>query len=478
MNAKNKSRRLPIIFYLSFLGLFLFSCTTQNAERIELTAVVPQTTGTAILLNQTLVATSSITPTPTATPNTSFIPINYELPVWMSNEKNVLMIVTDISETTNQLLFVNASTGEKYAISVSLSNIRGYFWTPDGKNFGFLSSDDKTIYLVDTFSGKVGKIPVDKQSTILLNKGDNRNKYTLERLGIFGSFSNNDVSFYYCRLCYSFDLTQTIDKKYPMGEYNEPQISVKNILAGDEILLTKPDDKIYDFETVWSPNKFEIAILQGSQPAEPDYIQFGDWPGNRITLYNTKTGQIIDTYQGNFASISWHWSPDGEKILYINLPESQDYNGTKLCILYLDTKTSQCIDKLQNTKTNSFSFFSWSDDGKKIYYINYAPEPHRSDLCVYNIRTTDINCPTKNITELDYLNIEGYTASPDGNYFLISYGNSCNTCDYWGEPSIAIVSNEGDGFILLGKQVFKELKDGYVFYPKFSNSIWRPITKP
>ena len=158
MNAKNKSRRLPIIFYLSFLGLFLFSCTTQNAERIELTAVVPQTTGTAILLNQTLVATSSITPTPTATPNTSFIPINYELPVWMSNEKNVLMIVTDISETTNQLLFVNASTGEKYAISVSLSNIRGYFWTPDGKNFGFLSSDDKTIYLVDTFSGKVGKI--------------------------------------------------------------------------------------------------------------------------------------------------------------------------------------------------------------------------------------------------------------------------------------------------------------------------------
>jgi hypothetical protein len=478
MHQKNKSHSPWKALYVFCLGLFLFSCATPDVQTETLETTIPHVTATAVFPASTLAATESVTHISTATSITSSIPASYDLPNWIHDEKNVLMIVTDISETFNQLSLVNARTDELFAITISPSEIRGYFWTPDGQDFGFLSSDDKTVYLVDTFSGNVEKLSVNEQASILLNKGDSRDKYMLERLGVFGSFSSNDVLFYYCRLCYSFDFTQTIDMEYPKGEYNEPQVSAKNVLTGSKTLLTKPDDQIYDFETVWSPNKFEVAILQGIQPSEPDYMRFGNWPGNRITIYNTKTGQIIDTYQGNFASIRWHWSSDGKKILYRNLPESQNYDGTQVCILYLNEKRSKCIDKLENSGIKSVSYFDWSEDGEKIYYINDVTNPHRSDLCVYDTQAANINCPTKNIPDLDYLNIEGYIASPDGNYFLISYGNSCSTCDFRGEPSIAIVSSEGNGFIFLGKQVFKEIKDEYVYYPEYSHSIWRPIIQP
>jgi hypothetical protein len=218
-----------------------------------------------------------------------------------------------------------------------------------------------------------------------------------------------------------------------------------------------------------------LAVLQGPDPLNPDAGLFYPQPGNRITIYDAITGRVRATYQGDFASIAWNWSPDGRKILYRNQRLFEDDDQTKLCILYLDNDLRHCIDRIQNTNLSSFTFFSWSDDAEKVYFINYTNPPGRSDLCVYGLQTTAIDCPTENMVELNDLNVEGYTPSPSGEFFLISYGRSCNTCDVWGEPSIAIVPNDGNGFIFIGKQVMKHIGDDRVIFPAFWDGLWKPI---
>lgn len=482
----NNFLRILLILSGLVIGLLLLS-SCQNPKiiaRETITVTSSHTPSFAIKPTQTIkliitpTSTFTLIPSDTPSPPAFSMPESYTLPNWVADSSNVLTIITDITETANQLSFINAKTHEQFALVLPSVEIRGYFWIPDGQYLGFLTNDGRSVYLLSITDGEIEKLSVSERATRLLSSADSQNHLTLEMLRIYGSFSDDSVVFYSCHFCYSTDLSYEVSVEYPPEYHGEPQVRLENIRTGNKVDLTKLDDNLYDFETVWSPRSTEIAILQGPQPSDIDYQWYPSWPGNQIAVYNAETGEITATYRGDFADIRDKWSPDGKNILYRNLPESREYAGTKLCILALETNQSNCITSIQNSDSSTFSDFSWSPDGDKIYYVRHTQAPQKHDLCIYDLDTQHITCPTKSIPDLGTFNIEEYIASPDGQYFLIAYGMSCSTCDFWGQPSVAIVREDGNDFVFIGQQVGKELANATVYYPTLSQSLWRPIIKP
>src|SRR5574341_768609 len=195
-------------FSILLLVIFLTSCsptlspTGEQSFIPSLTPVVSQTN--VISATNTPVTLGTSTPTKTPTSPESFL-LAYNLPEWVNNQEAIVgMTISDINGDVFKFAFLNFETKDTFEISTSSNVVMGYFWTPDGTHFGFLSSDMQTIFLVSLEIGKVEQSSAPENS-IRFFKRDEREKF-VEPLIIKGNFPSDFTFLPLYNHVYSYDL--------------------------------------------------------------------------------------------------------------------------------------------------------------------------------------------------------------------------------------------------------------------------------
>lgn len=415
------------------------------------------------------IATETASPKPTDTPIPIFtatptqitlvIPEKYDFPSWLSDPNfQVFAMVTNVLDTSNEITFVNANTHEKFSIIVPTDNISRYFWTPDGKKLGFIQSNFLGVYLIDLKTGLVTESFIPEDSSRCLHEYQKSKEPIIKYLRVESSLTT-DPNF----LCSysSYNIFQE-------GE-NEKKVTIlENSVTGQTIKLAGTNASLVNFEYAISPLKTQLAILQGATP-DPDERN----PiGTTILIYNLPTGELISSYTGQFCSLEW--SPDNEKLL--TTQTSSTGCGNELPVIIFP-KTNQVLPiiAIENNQDSWFniSVYNWSQDSNFLYYTYTTID--RSDVCLYDLKTNNINCLTSEFHELDEYKVEYYEISPDENFLTLLYGYSCQGCNYWGEPSSALMNIDGSNVLYIGKEIYRpEVNSPY----PYSTLVWRPIPIP
>jgi hypothetical protein len=378
--------RKLIRFIATLILCFLASCGTPaqdlNVETSSTSTPIPSTATES----PTNTPFPTLTPTESPTPTQPSIAPSYRVPKWLGNlDDAVIMAITSITDNSNQLTFFNANTQERYDISLPIANLSHYFWTSDGKSFGFLSRDRTTVFLVNGNTGVMSEYSLtEKASTCLQEYFDNRgapeNKFILSKMWVYDTSPESET--FFCESSSSFNFP---DVKTP-SEFSSP--------------------------IAWSHNQqFYIA--------------------------NSLLGE----------------------------------NRGLPCILNISGKVTKCLTAINEMYySNGLDLIRWSKDDSQIYFVRFE-ELIRADLCIYDLASDTITCPTEQISELDGYNIEYYALSDDEEFFRVLYGSSCSKCDFWGEPSSLVLRRDGTDILFMGKEL-KEPNTHWA-YP-FYASLFRP----
>lgn len=392
-------------------------------------------------------------------------PLTYKLPEWINDpEATVGMTISDINGDSFKIAFLNLGTKDSFEISASSNIVMGYFWTPDGTHFGFLSSDMQTIVLVNLEGGQVEQIPISEHAVRFL-KGVEREKF-IEPLVIQGIYPNDFTFLPLYHQKYSYDLSYIADFDFQNTEIHNRTITVQDTGTGEITYITNPLAQICNIEYTWSPTKSELAISR--RELFDGCGMIGMPPGEIIEIYKSD-GERLASFEGSFRDPIW--SSDGSKILY------GDESSNSPCILDLDSATKRCLREItrKHPNTNTTSALSWSMDGKQIYYMYFGT--NESGLCVYDLITGGDFCPTSGLQELKDSSIVRYKISPDERFLMFHFGGSCATCDYWANPTVGVISKDGSIFYTLGEEplVGAAIGNSHVMfsYP-MSTLLWHP----
>jgi hypothetical protein len=417
----------------------------------------------------------TIVPTVEPTPISISIPAKYELPNWVSDPKStVTLMISDIKGNIYKLSFLNLGTKESFDILVSSDVIRGYFWTPDGKHFGFLSSLAKMIFLIDISSGNVEQYPVTENAIRFLS--DDALGY-IGPLIAYGRYQKDNFYLLPAFHGYSYDHFPayiSADLKYMASEHyeevNHPYIVIEDLMTRKTTQFTSPLDNFVEWQFSWSPVISNLEILQA--PVDYDSMPPRVPQGDKIVIYQP-SGEVVASFDGDFTDPVW--SPDGRKILY------KETTSNSPCILAIETGVTKCIRKIEKDHPNSDTIikFIWSRAGDRIFYIFYAyRETIATGLCVYNLTNGDDFCPTTGLsgTDADNLKIayvERYVVSPDEHFFVFNFGGSTVESDDWGDPYTLVLSADGKLSYSLGDEILTLDSPSLFSYP-MGSFVWRP----
>lgn len=404
------------------------------------------------------------TPIPifTATPTqiTLVIPEKYDFPSWLSDPNfQVFAMVTDVLDTSNEITFVNANTHEKFSINVPTDNLSRYFWTPDGKKLGFIKSNFLGAYLIDLKTGSVTESTIPEDSSQCLYEYQKSKEPIIRYLRVESSLPT-DPDFLCSQSSYSI---------FQEGESENKVTILENLDTGQIIKLAGTNTSLKDLQYAISPLKTQLAIVQGmiSNPDEP-------YPtGTTLLIYELPTGKLISSYTGHFCLLKW--SPDDQKLLTTQTT-STGCGGDELPEIIFP-KTNQVLPVIANKNNQQLWFdisvYTWSQDSNFLYYAYTKLD--RSDVCRYDLTIKKVNCLTSEFSELDEFNVEYYKLSPDENFLSLLYGYSCQGCDYWGEPSSALMRIDGGDILYFGKEIYRpEVNSPY----PYNTLVWRPIPIP
>lgn len=432
-----------------FLFFLLSACSPAQQSNISITE--------SFSPNPTRAAQPSFTETPTQT--AFVISEKYELPSWLASSNfQVFSIVTNVSDTSNELTFINANTHEKFVINVPTSNISRYFWTPDGKSFGFIQSDFLNVLSIDLISGKVTKYAIPEDSAHCLFDYQKTQKPALKYIEVYSSLPSEP----------SFLCLESVFRLQQIEKNGKAVTVFENLETSQKTELSNSGESLLNIDYSVSPNQTQLAILQG-EGIDPYGL---DLSGTRIRIYDLESGNVITSFEGYFCLLKW--SPDGSKLLTTMTNSSGCYSNATPAIIYLEKNLLQPITANENAQHSKvhISTYNWSQDSNYLYYLYVNPD--RSDVCYYNLKNEEIFCPTGNFSELSGLNVEHYKLSPDERFLAFSYGSSCAGCDFWGEPSSVVIQIDGSDYFSLGKEIW--IEDVSSTYP-FNTLMWRPLPK-
>ncbi|MBN2501700.1 MAG: hypothetical protein JXB38_13040 [Anaerolineales bacterium] len=466
-----------VLLLLTLLTIFLAACTDAPTSTITSTPKQPmQITATftdeASELKNTPTVTKSPTattlPTLTATPLADTflqtLPATYDLPAWFSIfEHTVVMTVTDFTETHTRVAFIDANLSEEYNIWVPHTMFSHYFWTTDGESFGFLSRDKGSVYIVDSLTGQASKYEIDDRATECLEDYLSRRgpEYLnmLEKMWVFDT--SPEYPDFFCEpgskaKDYQFEL-----KSKRVFEGETETLIATNTETGHEsaeMKVADPENELYALTTSRVVDSPLLVVVQGG-PYAPEALEprwRHDTPGDRILLFDMSSGKLVNTFEGEYVGYP-KWSPDHTKIL--------TEKDNRPCVIDAESRGIKCLDIERSQEGYLYAdLFMWSKDSEQIYY---GQSSDRADVCIYDLPSDDILCPTSALKALEDLNIEYYKISPDEQFFIFLYGYSCSTCDVWGEPSSGIIRRDGTDFYFLGDE------GGEPSFPFFS-SLTRP----
>ncbi len=457
--------------------------TTQSQTSTPITATITQSISPRIPVKSStpLAPTRTITPIPynsptvtataTQTPPPPIIPSHYDLPDWFSNLQHyAFMMISNVTSNSNRISIVDADLSTQYDISIPYPDIYGYFWIAQGISFGFLASDFQTVYLVNALTGNVTIHTLHaKDINCLKEDAKQRDEYVdlvfAVSLGIASNSSPESAEFL-CSEQVEMYHNHLITKRLGniiMVTFNRGSLAGQSRILhivdpGDE-LDVMGDYPFYDPDT----GKAILVILKAEFFPETDeekalYLRLGVH-ASRIEIYNVLEEKKIASFDGDIDPDSILIDPNYRQII---LNAAITNKSDIPCFIDLGNGQLKCLDSL-NTQEDFLrtDLLHTSRDGKRLIFAE--TNSARSDLCIYQIPSDILYCPTDKMEELHNLNIERYRISQDERFILFSYGSSCSHCDFWGDPSSAVIVMDGNNLYLLGKEVFVDHSPSYPF---------------
>lgn len=378
-----------------------------------------------------------------------------------------------MSDTSDScpLSFFNAATGDR--LDLALANILGYFWTPDGRSFGWLSRDEQVVYLIDLSSGVVTYHAIDEQALRFLLY-DRRGTRPLPLVASTSTPEDptfvllhrnlpHGVSFYQIEL--------SADRRH-VAWYDDrcACISAEELSTHMQVQVTDPNDDVFDRRFSWSPVDHRVAVLQGIS----DTLPFS-YNADRITVYDIATTTAISSYQGMFEYLAW--SPDGTRLLFVERTEDyQDRNAP--CTLGLASGERSCLPPLADISPDSTVYttlYGWTLDGQAITYVHCDLNwPQQGGFCFFDLHDSTVSCPTEGLPSMEARAVRGYSLSPNGEYVAILTDDMCPTDDT-GWQGAFVIDVDGTAYLPLWQQ---QPGGATTIAPPFYDILWRPIRQP
>jgi hypothetical protein len=452
---------------LLFLLIFFLTSCVQDTGQIEPAVYSTEEPRK----NLSSLEEAKFTPTPSSTPDipSERLKSKYELPVWMKLADTEIMavLISDDIQKMRSIAFFNASSGVRYDISLP-DDVSGFFWY-DNANFGFLSKDLKTMYLLNLSTGQVVSEDVDPHSVRLLDP-EWTNGLEMIQEGLNGS-----VFTFYDQ--WGFDNSKT--KRFTLEKNSEwTGIKIIDNTTNKTVWELTTLDGFYVTDYEWSPVDEEVlAFVQGKPDLPTDIIS----KEMTLNVVKVSTGELLGSYSGDFGRISW--SPDGGQILHLNGESAYSNYGVGFleapCILSVDTGKTRCLTKISKLvppgyELESTGRYEWSANGRSISYsyLYYSLEDHayQGNFCIYSLDDENIHCPIQNLEEWKNRGISG-SLSPSEQYIHVCISDSTMLNDYAGTSEDGIIKVDGTGFF----SWISHLVDGGPDHVCTSDALWRPL---
>lgn len=221
----------------------------------------------------------------------------------------------------------------------------------------------------------------------------------------------------------TFDSENTLDKFDLSGTANGNKLTYIQTSSPYSLIIFNKDTK--EINTIidkdgfdyylpsWSPDgKMMVFFKADIKERTTSYVtRFGS-----LMLYSVDTGEIEELLSGEVVPIvKPSWSPDGETIVF-NRMAGAEFVSDDICTLNLQSGTvKKLVSGTRNTGHGYFNYYNWSPDGNFILYENLIT----NQLFVFNFKKSK----TIPVSYLDFgLGAHGGLWSPDGRYIAYIIG--------------------------------------------------------
>lgn len=409
---------------------------TRKTVSAEQTQAVKNLTATVIALTPSPTKTQPPTSTPTRTPHSGIV----EIPSWARNPANNLIKLTYENPDGSRPVkigLMNPSTGE--IIFIELEEGTYFHYWKDAQHIVFfhgLYCDDPPITITE----------------LDLSQGTLKKYDAQERTDLIRKCFRNDDEEKLARIVY---------------DEGENKIMITNPGTGREVQLTDSSDGVTDVTFLISPNKKFIAVAQSTNEFEFSEV-FRKEIGNQISIFKLSNQDLV--YEVNTDEDFWalEFFPDNDKIFYMQ--------EKKTCIMTLSSQSHRCLENISAKFPDAFIFPSEiTSDSKKISFVYMNEDPRNGGLCIYDLISDTIFCPTDNFEALKGYIIANNYFSPDEQYILFAFdkkGCPMPYCDYFFKTYLAVMDVDGTELHIIGD--FSKIS-GIDFYQFDFRPAWRPI---
>jgi Tol biopolymer transport system component len=263
----------------------------------------------------------------------------------------------------NQLAVANLSTGQTRLISL-LGQPESVFWSPDGKYLLYEVPVAELIegasYVDTKFQARIALYDFASQQNVLLT--ETSNILTLagwspdsQRIAFISTINDQDA--------------QVENDLYTFGQFDLSILDIESLAL--QQITNSPDIELL---AAWSPT--DELLLLGATPINDSWpnrefiLEFSPWVANNLYLIDT-SGTTLANLSG---STSVAWSADGKKIAYAGKP---------LCVLELETLSSNCLPANNFTIRDIGEFPSWSADNRWLAVRVQDPEKNIQCYTIY-----------------------------------------------------------------------------------------------
>ena len=174
------------------------------------------------------------------------------------------------------------------------------------------------------------------------------------------------------------------------------------------------------------PVRLRSSDFQGTPSWSPDgrYLAYTSYAGRGYT--ESRAIVILELATGAervlYPDLTWfrdtnrlEWSPDGRSLLTVASNNEGIFN-----LYQIDIQSGGVSGPLLPGASVTFNF-EWSKDGKAIYYIEYAPAPHPTDIQVHDLETGRTDILYRPVDSRDS-QLRDLHLSPDGAWLAVGAG--------------------------------------------------------